>query len=202
MSIFSPPSSSTIFLMRLPRTPTQAPTASTLESIELTAIFVRWPGSRANALISIVRSPTSGHFALKQPADQFRVRCDKMIFTGAGVSRTSRISACIRSPTWCCSPGICSDARHDPFDPAEVHDHRAAFKPGDRAGHDRADAVFVFFVNAAALVLADELDHHLLDGLAPIGPRPKAARFAAAVGGDVAGSAIQSDRRIRWCLQY
>jgi hypothetical protein len=43
MSIFSPPSSSTMFLMRLPRTPTHAPTASTFESIDETAIFVRCP---------------------------------------------------------------------------------------------------------------------------------------------------------------
>ena len=41
MSIFSPPSSSTIFLMRDPRTPTQAPTQSTFVSIELTATLVR-----------------------------------------------------------------------------------------------------------------------------------------------------------------
>src|SRR6476660_1128659 len=59
MSIFSPPSSSTMFLIRLPRTPTHAPTASTFESIELTAILVRWPGFR--------------HLALEQPADQLRV---------------------------------------------------------------------------------------------------------------------------------
>ena len=41
MSIFSPLSSSTMLRMREPRTPTQAPTASTFESIETTATFVR-----------------------------------------------------------------------------------------------------------------------------------------------------------------
>ena len=40
MSIFSPPSSSTMFLIRLPRMPTQAPTASTFASRLLTATFV------------------------------------------------------------------------------------------------------------------------------------------------------------------
>ena len=60
MSIFSPFSSSTMFLMREPRTPTHAPTASTFESIELTASFVRYPASRAIALISMIRSATSG----------------------------------------------------------------------------------------------------------------------------------------------
>ena len=41
MSIRSPPSSATMFLMRVPRTPTQAPTASTFESTDVTAILVR-----------------------------------------------------------------------------------------------------------------------------------------------------------------
>ncbi len=41
MSIFSPPSSSTIFFMRLPRMPTHAPTASTFGSRLRTATFVR-----------------------------------------------------------------------------------------------------------------------------------------------------------------
>src|SRR5438093_12252578 len=58
-------------------------------------------------------------------------------------------------------------ARHDAFDAPEVDDHGSAFKAGDGSGNDRAHAVLVFFINAAALVLADELDHHLLDGLGP-----------------------------------
>ena len=41
MSMRSPPSSSTMFLMRLPRTPTQAPTQSTFMSMLDTAILVR-----------------------------------------------------------------------------------------------------------------------------------------------------------------
>ncbi len=49
-----------MFRMRLPRTPTHAPTASTFESIDDTAIFVRKPASRAIALISMTRSATSG----------------------------------------------------------------------------------------------------------------------------------------------
>ena len=44
-------------------------------------------------------------------------------------------------------------------------DHRVFFEPRDGAGDDRADAIFVFFVDASALILADELDHDLLDGL-------------------------------------
>ncbi len=60
MSIFSSPSSSTMLRTRLPRTPTQAPTASTFESMDDTATFVRYPASRARARISMIRSPTSG----------------------------------------------------------------------------------------------------------------------------------------------
>ncbi len=41
MSMRSPLSSSTTFLMREPRTPTQAPTQSTFRSMLETAIFVR-----------------------------------------------------------------------------------------------------------------------------------------------------------------
>ena len=41
MSMRSPVISSTIFLMRLPRTPTQAPTQSTRWSVLLTATLVR-----------------------------------------------------------------------------------------------------------------------------------------------------------------
>ena len=41
ISIRSPPSSSTMFLIRLPRTPTHAPTQSTRESELLTATLLR-----------------------------------------------------------------------------------------------------------------------------------------------------------------
>src|SRR5206468_6604497 len=83
-------------------------------------------------------------------------------------------------------------SRHNPFDAAEIDDHRAAFKAGDRAGDDRADAVFVFLVNAAALVLADQLDHHLLDGLRPDSPHHAQGHdVALTIHRDIAGSAVQ-----------
>jgi hypothetical protein len=66
------------------------------------------PGSRASALISIVRSPTSGTSrsnSRRISSGWLRLR---MIFTALGVSRTSMTSAWIRSPGSCCSPGICS----------------------------------------------------------------------------------------------
>ena len=56
-------------------------------------------------------------------------------------------------------------ARHDPFVAAQRDNHAAALEPRDGAGDDRADPVLVFFVNAAAFILTDQLNHHLLDGL-------------------------------------
>ena len=56
MSIFSPCSSLTTAWTREPRMPTQAPTGSTEESREITAILAREPGSRATALTSTMPS--------------------------------------------------------------------------------------------------------------------------------------------------
>ena len=59
ISIFSPRSSFTIALTLAPFKPTHAPTGSTFGSVELTAIFVLEPASRAIARISTVPSRTS-----------------------------------------------------------------------------------------------------------------------------------------------
>ena len=56
MSIFSPCSSFTTACTREPRMPTQAPTGSTDESREITAILAREPGSRATAFTSTMPS--------------------------------------------------------------------------------------------------------------------------------------------------
>ena len=66
MSIFSPRSSLTTMRTRAPRAPTQAPTGSTLGSLDQTAILVRWPGSRAQALISTMPSAISGTSSSKR----------------------------------------------------------------------------------------------------------------------------------------
>ena len=60
MSIFSPRSSLTTMRTRAPLAPTHAPTGSTCGSLDPTAIFVRWPGSRAHDLISTTPSAISG----------------------------------------------------------------------------------------------------------------------------------------------
>ena len=56
MSTFSPCSSLTTACTREPRMPTQAPTGSMEESLEITAILAREPGSRATDLISTTPS--------------------------------------------------------------------------------------------------------------------------------------------------
>ena len=56
MSIFSPCNSFTTACTREPRIPTQAPTGSTDESREMTAILAREPGSRATAFTSTMPS--------------------------------------------------------------------------------------------------------------------------------------------------
>src|SRR5918911_1564596 len=60
MSIFSPRSSETTMRTREPRGPTQAPTGSTPSACETTAIFERYPGSRATLVISTRPSAISG----------------------------------------------------------------------------------------------------------------------------------------------
>ena len=60
MSIFSVFSSDTTFSTRMPRGPTQEPTASMSGSVENTAIFVRKPASRAMALICTTPETSSG----------------------------------------------------------------------------------------------------------------------------------------------
>jgi hypothetical protein len=85
-------------------------------------------------------------------------------------------------------------ARHDPLDAAEVDDHRAALEAGDGAGDDRADAVLVLLVNAAALVLAEQLDHHLLHGLGADAAHDRQGHYRAAAGdGDVAVGPVERD---------
>jgi hypothetical protein len=105
------------------------------------------------------------HLALEQTLDHFRVRAAEDDLHRAGRVahlEDQRLHALARVVLLA---GDLLAARHDAFDAAEADDHRRAFEAGDGAGDDRADSVLVLFVNAAALVLAEELDHDLLDGL-------------------------------------
>src|SRR5690606_6185544 len=89
-------------------------------------------------------------------------------------------------------------ARHDPFAAAEGDDHRAAFEAGDGAGDNRADAIFKFFVNAASLILADELDHDLLGGLGGDAPQDvQRDLIIVAPGANIAGAAFENHLELR-----
>ncbi len=106
------------------------------------------------------------HFALEQALDQFRMRTAEDDLHRAGRiahlqdQRLNALAGLVRFA------GDLLAARHDAFDvPVQRDDHRRAFEAGDRARDDRADAVLVFLVNRSALVLPDELDHHLLHRL-------------------------------------
>ena len=89
MSIFSPRSSLTTCRTRAPRAPTQAPTGSTLGSFDHTAIFVRWPGSRAQALISTTPSAISGTSSLNSSSTRPGCVRDTTICGPRAVRRTS-----------------------------------------------------------------------------------------------------------------
>ena len=75
MSTFSPRNSLVTIRTRAPRAPTQAPTGSTLGSLDHTAILVRCPGSRAAALISTTPLRDLGDLELEEPLDEARDGC-------------------------------------------------------------------------------------------------------------------------------
>ncbi len=92
-------------------------------------------------------------------------------------------------------------AGHDPLDAAEVDDHGRPLEAGHRAGDDGADAILELVVDAAALVLAQKLDHHLLDGLgADAAHRLQGKVLAAAIDADVAGIARHLHLELRGVL--
>ena len=104
----SPPSSSTIFLIRAPRTPTQAPTQSICWSTLATATLERYPASRAKALISITFSAISGISISNRRRTNSGCLRDRMTRTRVPDFLTSNIVARTLSPDRCVSPGICS----------------------------------------------------------------------------------------------
>jgi len=106
MSIFSPPSSSTMFLMRLPRTPTQAPTAFHLGVDRADGDLgpmtrLAGQGFELDRAVADFRTYSRSN----KPLDHFRWLRLRMILTALGVSRTSRIIPCTRSPGSCCRRG-------------------------------------------------------------------------------------------------
>src|ERR1043166_3572672 len=134
MSIFSPRSSETTMRTREPRGPTQAPTGSTPAACDSTAIFERYPGSRATPRISTRPSAISGTSSSKSV----------LISSGSRRGRMTR------------GPFV-------PLRTSGVHEHVVAVAGLlDDAGHDLADAVDVLLVHHLALGLADPLQDDLL----------------------------------------
>ena len=109
ISIFSPPSSSTICLTLSPFTPTHDPTASTLGLFDHTAIFVLEPASLVMLLISTVPSAISVTSRSKRSFTKSGCVLDVIIRNPPFcVSLTSRMKSLILSPVLYFSLGIIS----------------------------------------------------------------------------------------------
>ena len=97
-SIFSPRSSLTTMRTREHFGPTHAPTGSTPGSFEITAIFERWPGSRATPLISTMPSSISGTSSANSAFSRPGCERDTTICGPFVPLRTSVMYAFRRSP--------------------------------------------------------------------------------------------------------
>ena len=98
MSTFSPRSSVVTMRTLAPRAPTHAPTGSTLASFDHTAIFVRCPGSRAQALISTTPLEISGTSSSNSRLMRPGWLLDTTICGPLVVLRTSTMYAFRRAP--------------------------------------------------------------------------------------------------------
>ena len=165
MSTFSPRSSLVTMRTRAPRAPTQAPTGSTFGSFDHTAIFVRWPGSRAAALSLDNAAGDLGHFELEQALDQARVGAGHhdlralgglADFDDVGLETRAVLVALV---------GHLLGLGHQRFDFAQVKQGVAVVALLDDAGDDVALAAGVLLVLHVALGLANALQHDLLRGL-------------------------------------
>jgi hypothetical protein len=96
MSIFSPRSSETTIRTRDPRGPTQAPTGSTPSACETTAIFDRYPGSRATLVISTSPSAISGTSSSKSFLISSESRRETMMLGPRVEEETSLMTALMR----------------------------------------------------------------------------------------------------------
>ncbi len=98
MSIFSPCSSAITLRTRWPIGPMQAPLALTPETVERTAILVRWPASRAIAAISTVPSAISGTSRANSLRTRLGCERDSVTCGPRMPLRTEITSDLIRSP--------------------------------------------------------------------------------------------------------
>src|SRR5208337_3790928 len=102
-------SSWTMFCTREPRMPTQAPTGSTSDSREATAILARLPGSRAQPNTWTIPSEISGTSASKRAIRNCGWVRERMTWGPRVCRLTSRRKVRMRSPLWYVSRGTCSD---------------------------------------------------------------------------------------------
>src|ERR687888_418439 len=109
MSIFSPRSSETTMRTREPRGPTHAPTGSTPCACDSTAIFERYPGSRATPRISTSPSAISGTSSSKSVLISSGSRRDRITCGPFAPLRTSVMTALMREPCSWRSPSTCSE---------------------------------------------------------------------------------------------
>ena len=100
MSIFSPESSLTIVLTRLPRCPTHAPTGSTFSLDVLTASFARKPGSRLTPMISTTPSAISLTSRRKSASTNLPLARERITLGPCASGSTRRTIARMGSPTW------------------------------------------------------------------------------------------------------
>src|SRR6185437_15724885 len=76
------------------------------------------------------------------------------------------------------------------------------FKAGDGSSDDGANAILELLVDAASLILADKLDHDLLDGLrADSANNIQRNRLALTRGGNVTTGAIDADGKFAGILR-
>jgi hypothetical protein len=165
MSIFSPCSSPTTACTRLPRIPTQAPTGSMEESLEITAILARLnriAGDRADLDDAVV---DFRHFHGEQLDHELRMGARQEDLRAALLAaHVIDIGAHAVAIT----EGFARDqfvAADDAFAAAEIDDDIAVFDALDGAVDDLADAILEFVVLAVALGFAHFLHDHLLGRL-------------------------------------
>ena len=161
----SPPSSSTMFLMREPRTPTQAPTQSTFRSMLETAILAAVAGLAGQGLDLDGAVGDFGNFVLEQPAHEIGMRArqddlDAMAdLPDVEDDRLDALADVVRFA------GNLLAARQDGFGLAQADDGRPALVALDGAVDQVALHGLRIREDGVALGLADLLDHHLLGAL-------------------------------------
>ena len=147
---------------RAPRAPTQAPTGSTLLSLDQTAILVRWPGSRATGLDLDDAVRDLGDLELEEALDEAGVGArhdDLGAFGGLSDLDDVRLES---AAVVVALVGDLLGLGQERLDLAEVEERVAVVALLDDPGHDVAFAAGVLLVLAVALGLADALQDDLL----------------------------------------